>query len=77
VISEIDLRIQALSSLMSSHADRVIPILKEMVFEMQSTEEARRALFVLARSDRPEARMTMVEVARKGRSWSASRRCAR
>lgn len=66
MISEIDLRIQALSSLMSSHADRVIPILKEMVYEMQSTEEARRALFVLARSNRPEARTTLVEVARKG-----------
>jgi HEAT repeat protein len=66
VISGIDLRIQALSSLMSSHAERVIPLLKEMVYEVQSTEEARRALFVLARSNRPEARTALVEVARKG-----------
>jgi len=66
VISDIDLRIQALSSLMRSHAEQVIPILRELVYEVQSTEEARRALFVLARSDRPEARSTMVEVARKG-----------
>jgi HEAT repeat protein len=66
VFSEIDLRIQALSGLMRSHAEQVIPILKEMVYEVQSTEEARRALLVLARSDRPEARATVVEVARKG-----------
>ena len=66
VISDMDLRIQALSSLMRSHAEQVIPILKEMVYEVKTTEEARRALFVLARSDRPEARATVIEVARKG-----------
>jgi hypothetical protein len=64
--SEIDLRIQALSGLMESHADQVIPILREMVFELQSMDEARRALFVLAQSNRADARSMVFEVARKG-----------
>lgn len=64
--SEIDLRIQALSGLMQSHADQVIPILKEMVFELRSVDEARRALFVLAQSSRADARSMVFEVALKG-----------
>ena len=60
-----DLRIQALGSLMPSHPERVIPLLKEIALDTDSPGEARRALFVLAQSQRPEARTTVFEIARR------------
>lgn len=61
-----DLRIQALGSLISTDAEQVIPILKEIALDGSHPEPARRALFVLAQSGRPEAQSTVVEVARTG-----------
>ena len=61
-----NLRIQALGSLIQTDAPRVIPILKEIALESPDANEARRAVFVLAQSGRPEARSTVVEVAKKG-----------
>jgi hypothetical protein len=62
-----DLRIQALSSLMRTDALRVIPMLKDIALTGSSNPgEARRALFVLAQSSRPDARATVVEVAKTG-----------
>jgi HEAT repeat protein len=65
LISETDLQIQALSTLMGTDADRVIPILERMVLTTQNVDEARRALFVLAQSSRADARLTVVRVARE------------
>jgi hypothetical protein len=65
-LSDNDLQIQALSSLMPSHAELVIPILKDMAFGLPRVDEARRALFVLAQSNRPDAQATVVDVARHG-----------
>ena len=62
-----DLRIQALGSLIRTDAAEVIPMLKEIALESDNPGEARRALFVLAQSGRPEARSTVIEVARTGR----------
>lgn len=62
--SDTDLRIQALGSLIRTDADKVIPILKEIALESDNPGQARRALFVLAQSGRPDARSTVVEVAR-------------
>ena len=59
-----DLRIQALGSLIKTDAAKVIPILKEIALEDGTPGAARRALFVLAHSGRPEARSTVVEVAK-------------
>jgi hypothetical protein len=61
---DVDLRIEALSSLMPQHAERVIPLLKEIALQADDPE-ARRAVFVLAQSSRPEARRTVVELARQ------------
>lgn len=61
-----DLRIQALGSLMRTHAAQVIPLLKEIALDSKDPGEARRAVFVLAQSGRPEARTTVAEVARQG-----------
>jgi hypothetical protein len=61
-----DLRIQALGSLLQTDPDRVIPLLKEIALASKDSSDARRAVFVLAQSDRPEARTTVVEVARSG-----------
>jgi hypothetical protein len=61
-----DLRIQALGSLLQTHAAQVIPLLKEIALESKDPSEARRAVFVLAQSGRPDARTTVVEVARRG-----------
>jgi hypothetical protein len=61
-----NLRIQALGSLIHTDATRVIPILKEIALESPDANEASRAVFVLAQSGRPEARSTVVEVAKQG-----------
>jgi HEAT repeat protein len=64
--ADTDLRIQALGSLIRTDAEKVIPILKEIALDGENPGPARRALFVLAQSGRPEARSTVVEVARHG-----------
>ena len=61
-----DLRIQALGSLMRTDAEKVIPMLKEIALEVGSPAEARRALFVLVQSGRPDARSIVIEVAKTG-----------
>jgi len=64
-LSDMDVRIQALGTLIRTDADRVIPILENIVLKVQDVGEARRALFVLAQSGRPEARSTVVRMARE------------
>jgi HEAT repeat protein len=61
-----DLRIQALSGLLQDHPERVIPLLKEIAFDTDNPADARRAVFVLAQSTRPDARNTIVDVAKRG-----------
>jgi hypothetical protein len=61
-----DLRILALSGLLEGHSERVIPLLREIALDGDNPDEARRAVLVLARSHRPEARTTVVEMARRG-----------
>jgi HEAT repeat protein len=61
-----DLRIQALGSLIHSDSERVIPILRNIALEADNPGAARRAVFVLAQSRKPEARSTVVEVAKTG-----------
>jgi HEAT repeat protein len=61
-----DLRIQALARLMATDAQKVIPILKSIALESSDAKEGRRALLVLAQSDRPEARDTVIDVAKSG-----------
>jgi len=61
-----DLQIEALNGLLEQHGERVIPLLREIALDGNSPDEARRAVLVLARSPRPEARRTVTEVARQG-----------
>jgi DNA-binding transcriptional ArsR family regulator len=63
---DMDQRIQALARLMSTDAAKVIPILKSIALESGDAKEGRRALIVLAQSDRPEARDTVIDVAKTG-----------
>jgi HEAT repeat protein len=63
---DMDLRIQALASLMRTDAPKVIPILKSIAIDNSDSGEGRRALLVLAQSSRPEARATVVDVAKTG-----------
>lgn len=65
-LPDTDLRIQALGSLMRTDALRVIPMLKDIALSGNDPGEARRALFLLAQSPRPEARATVVQVAKTG-----------
>lgn len=65
-IVDTDIRIMALGSLIDTHSDRVIPLLRDIVLDTKNPNEARRALFVLAQSARPEARRTVVEAAQRG-----------
>jgi len=64
--SDATVRIEALGSLIESHGDRAIPLLKDIAFDDKSPDEARRAVWLLAQSRRPEARNTVFEVARRG-----------
>ena len=61
-----DLRIQALASLIRTDAPKVIPILTSIALESSDAGEGRRALLVLAQSGRPEARATVIDVAKAG-----------
>jgi HEAT repeat protein len=61
-----ELRVQALWHLMRTDAPKVIPILKEIALEGDNPGTAGRAVFVLAQSGSPEARETVVQVARTG-----------
>ncbi len=61
-----ELRVQALWHLTRTDAPKVIPILKEIALEGDNPGTAGRAVFVLAQSERPEARETVVQVARTG-----------
>ena len=65
-LPDTDLRIQALSSLIRTDAVKVIPMLKTIALESDNPGEARRAIFVLAQSGRPDARSTVVELATSG-----------
>lgn len=65
-LPDTDLRIQALSSLIRTDAVKVIPMLKAIALESDNPGEARRAIFVLAQSGRPDARSTVVELATSG-----------
>jgi len=61
-----DQRILALGSLIQTDAAKVIPMLRKMALEEKSPGAARRAVFVLAQSRKPEALTTVVEVAQNG-----------
>jgi HEAT repeat protein len=59
------LRIEALGWLIRSDA-QVIPVLKEIAIDASNPSDARRAIFVLMQSGRPEARDTVLQVAKAG-----------
>jgi len=61
-----DQRIQALGSLIHTDAEKVIPLLRHIALEEDNPGAARRAVFVLAESRRPEALSIVVEVATRG-----------
>jgi hypothetical protein len=61
---DIDLRIQALGSLIQTHPDRVIPLLKEIALDPPRPGDGRRAVFVLAQSPRREARLSVIDLAK-------------
>lgn len=65
-LPDTDLRIQALGSLIRTDAVKVIPMLKAIALESGNSGEARRALFVLVQSGRPDARATVIDVAKTG-----------
>ncbi len=65
-LPDTDLRIQALGSLIRTDAPKVIPMLKEIALASGNPSDGRRALFVLAQSGRPDARSTVIEIARTG-----------
>jgi hypothetical protein len=65
-LPDTDLRIQALGSLIRTDDPRVIPMLKKIALDGGDPSDRRRALFVLAQSGRPDARSTVVEIARIG-----------
>ena len=64
-VTDNDLRIQALGSLMQTDAVRVIPMLRTIALESHNPSEASRAVFVLAQSGRPDAHSTVLEVAKR------------
>jgi hypothetical protein len=61
-----DLKIEALVGLLDAHSERVIPLLRDIALDDKNPAEARRAVFALAQSSRPEARSTVVEAATRG-----------
>lgn len=66
LLTDTNVRIEALGSLLESHGDRAVPLLRDIALDGNSPDEARRAVFVLAQSRRVDARNTVFEVARRG-----------
>jgi hypothetical protein len=63
--ADMNLRIQALGSLIQTHPDRVIPLLKAIALDPSSPGDGRRAVFVLAQSPNPEAQSSVLELAKR------------
>lgn len=63
---EMDLRIQALGSLMRVEPARAVPLLKTVALDSDDLEQARRAMFLLMQSNRIDARRALAEIARSG-----------
>jgi hypothetical protein len=63
---DVDQRIQALGNLIHTDAGKVIPLLRNIALEENDPGAARRAVFVLAHSRKPEALSIVVEVAKRG-----------
>jgi HEAT repeat protein len=63
---DMTVRLQALTGLLDTHSAQVIPLLRQIALDRNSPDEARQAVFVLGQSRQPEARRTVVEVARDG-----------
>ena len=63
---DVDLRIQALGGLMKTEADKAIPVLREIALESDNPGSAARAIIWLAQSELPQARATIVHVAKNG-----------
>jgi hypothetical protein len=59
-----DLRVQALGALLKTDAERAVPILGQIAFESEHPGPAARAVFMLAQSSLPQARETVMQVAR-------------
>ena len=60
-----ELKLMALSGLMNADPARAMPLIKQMLQSASSSPKVRdRALFVLAQSGSPEARQTLVAIAR-------------
>jgi hypothetical protein len=66
VSPDADIRVLALAGLMRTDADKVIPILGQIAFETENPASAIRAVSMLAQSSRPQARATVVRVAKTG-----------
>jgi HEAT repeat protein len=66
IAAEVDLRIQALGSLIRVEPARAVSILKEVALKTEDVDQARRAIFVLVQSDRRDARSAVAEIAKNG-----------
>jgi hypothetical protein len=62
--ADMTLKIQALTGLLETHSEQVIPLLREIALDRNSPDEARQAVFALGQSRRPEAERTVVDLAR-------------
>jgi HEAT repeat protein len=63
---DMTLKVQALTGLLESHSDQVIPLLRQIALDRNSPDEARQAVFVLGQSRQPEARRTVIDIAHEG-----------
>lgn len=59
------LRVQALTGLLDTHSEQVIPLLRNIALDRNSPDEARQAVFVLGQSRRPDAQRTVLEIAQQ------------
>jgi len=65
-VTDVTLKVQALTGLLEAHSAEAIPLLREIALDRNSPDDARLAVFVLGQSRRPEAQRTVVEVAHQG-----------
>lgn len=66
---QIDIQIQALGSLVNFEPEKAVPMLKELALKASDADQARRAIFVLAQSDKSDAHQAVIDLAERAPEW--------
>ena len=73
-VADEELKLFAINSLMGAEPERAVPLLQKFLRGNHSVRLKEKALFVLSQADSPEARNTLLEIARGGSNIELQRK---